>query len=132
MPDEDYAAAVEGLAPFVYFNQSTVSIVVVELKNIKRNANEEVKVKVASTNFFSRNSSDDFLGNNEKGWSTLALSEGAQGFFNLPLSVNFPNQSKQELVVKRGFGKEKLLLLIPTNMSTLGVKVRDNQSLIIK
>lgn len=109
----NYLASIEDIQEMDAHNHTTVSVVRMDMDNLKQTTDGNIFVKVAVISEDGVEA-DDFLG--EKGFSLNIFSEN-QSFKNLPAKVKVGGNKTETLRLIKGKGNKDLLLLIPSNPS---------------
>ncbi len=113
---EDYSKAVIDQRQLTYFNNSTVTILEVDISQLSLKAEGDLSVKVATV--FNEPSSievDDYLGKDLRQWKKISVNEKAQAFMGLPESITIEAGKNQVVDFTAGEGKGSLMLLYPNN-----------------
>ncbi|HVK62390.1 MAG TPA: S8 family serine peptidase [Bdellovibrionales bacterium] len=130
---ENYADAVLGISAMFAPTHSTVAIIEAPLSALKMRNAGVVSVKIAaSSKELSVIEGDDALGKAKGQWMNLNVREGGAAYGNLPEMIEVAAGKTATVQITKGAGKEKLLLLYPTNKPAIDGLSRDRQSEVAK
>lgn len=126
--EEDYRPAMLGLLPMTRFDHSTLAIVEAELGVLQKSESGDLKVQVVAVyeDSYAPDSDDYLLG--KEAWHTIPLSTTAT-FTNLPEQVELGAGESKTLEVTKNSETGSLILYVPSNQNTLGLRRADRQSI---
>ena len=130
----DYSDSVISFLPLDVYDHSTLVVVSARLKDMVKDNNGDLHVKLAAVRDDSdRAELDDYLGDHIHGWQIIAPNMDGAGFWQIPDHVLVPagGQSKVSLL-KGGDPRGQLVAYFPHNASTFSHLRTDYQSKIIK
>lgn len=130
-PETDYKPAVIDLIPHTPRNHSTVNWVEARVDKLARSKTGDLAVKLASLQLdSSSDEADDFLGEGGKEWLRISLLPGSQSYVGLPEIFTLDAKGSRTLQLKKGDGRQPLMILAPQN-PTLHSDVLADQQMIL-
>lgn len=129
----NYLKAVNDVQEMIYYDHSSIAMMIIDMNKIKRDPTGEVFVKLATSSLEEYAvEGDDYLGNDETQWRKMDLSPKGQSFIFDQLSLELEGHQNKVLSFAKGQSFGELILLTPTNRSVLNVLSSDDQSEIVK
>ncbi|MBN8538256.1 MAG: S8 family serine peptidase [Deltaproteobacteria bacterium] len=129
----NYLKAVNDVQEMIYYDHSSIAMLIVDMNKIKRDPTGEVFVKLATSSLEEYAiEGDDYLGNDQNQWRKMDLSAKGQSFIFDQLSLELEGHQNKVLSFTKGQGFGELILLTPTNRSVLNVLSSDDQLEIVK
>ena len=125
---EIYTKALISLREMKFYNHSNVVVMEADLAKILKGKNGQIGIKLALTHLEADFGGDDFLGNHDKKWQQINLSENAFAFYGMPEVVTVNEGAIEAVSMKRGVGNMKALILYPHNTPA---SLKDQQSQIL-
>lgn len=126
--EESYLPALQAARPMYFYNHSNVAMVEVELSKILKDKKDTVGIKLALMHLEGNNDYDDFLGDHDKKWQRVNLSEEGLAFYEIPDTVTVNGFDQTTVSMRRGKGEGELLVLYPHNTPAA---LKDKQSQIL-
>ncbi|MBX3016598.1 MAG: S8 family serine peptidase [Bdellovibrionaceae bacterium] len=124
----DYKAAVIDMLPHMPRNHSTVNWVEARIDKLMRSKTGDLSVKLASLQLdSSSDESDDFLGEGGKTWLKISLMPSSQSYMNLPEIFTIDAKGSKTLQIKKGEGRQPLMILAPQNPTLQSDVLKDGQ-----
>jgi minor extracellular serine protease Vpr len=128
---ENYTAAVVDAGPMFAPNFSTVAIIEAPVGDLKLRGSGELAVRIlTSYQELSAVEPDDYLSKDKSLWTQVSVAPQGAAFTNLPEKTTLTAGGSQTISIVKGAGKERLLVLAPTNAPVIGGLANDQQSVI--
>jgi minor extracellular serine protease Vpr len=132
----DYTESLLEMQKYQVYNNSSVSVLEISTENLALTTDGALSFKLVVThNEQSPVQFDDYLKSTVAHDMRISLKKEDQAFVDLPESVEFASgasASSQVVQLTKGNGKEKLLVLFPTNLFSLSDLHNDTQSKVLK
>ncbi len=128
---EDYSPALIDAREMKFYDHSNIAVIETDLSNIAFGKNGNIGIKVSVSNVETDESARDYLANHGRKWQTVNLSENNFAFYEMPEVVSIAANSTEQLVLRRGNGKARLLVLYPFNAPSVNDLLKDQQSQIL-
>lgn len=129
----NYQPAILSMNEIKKFELSTFALIEVPLKEVKRNSNGVLRVKIASIHGDQDASAqDDYLFGKEQKWKEIEVDPSVQAFKDLPEEISVPGLSSVATYFSRGQRKDALVLYSPRNAVNGSRIEHDSQQEIIK
>jgi subtilisin family serine protease len=125
---ENYGPALIDGGDMKFYDHGSVAVIEADITKLITDKKGNVAVKLAVSNLEADEGSDDFLGDHEKNWQKINISENAFAFYDMPEAVTIPANDLVRLSMKRGAGKARLLVLYPNNARAVNDVFKDAQS----
>lgn len=129
---EDYSTAAIAAFPMQLFDNSTLAIIESDVSLLAISDTGELNLKISTTHQDSGALEyDDYLGNNDKEWQKISISEMGQAFAQIPEVITLAGQETKTVSLQAGYGSESLILYAPQNRSVRDPLLLDSQSQVI-
>jgi hypothetical protein len=129
----DYTTAIQAVDELTFYPHSTVIVVRMDVGQLRLSPTGEFSLKISTTNTEDYAvAADDYLGKTETSWKKLDSTEKGQAFMGLNDIVSIEGQSQKTVDFRKGYGKQDLMVLIPTNNTTSGSLQKASQLQILK
>lgn len=129
----DYTTSVQAVDELTFYPHSTVIIVRMDVSQLRLSPTGEFSLKISTTNTEDYAvAADDYLGKAETAWKKLDSTDKGQAFMGLGEVITVDGHSQKKVEFKKGFGKQDLMVLIPSNNTTAGSLQKDTQLQLLK
>jgi minor extracellular serine protease Vpr len=129
---EDYTTSVIDLNPMLAFQHSTVAIIEVPVSKLARRPSGELAVRIATS--YQEGTAiqpDDFLSKDPNHWTVLNVADLGAAYVGLPEKITLNGSENKSLSFEKGAGREKLLVVYPTNKTIVGGVDSDSQAQVL-
>lgn len=129
---ESYRKAAISAAPMTMFDNSTLAIIETDVSLLALSDTGELSLKISTTHQDSGALEyDDYLGNNDKEWQKISVSEMGPSFAQIPEVIELAGQESKTVSLQTGYGSESLVLYAPQNRAVRDPLYEDSQSQVI-
>lgn len=128
---ENYVAAVLDAGEMKFYDHSNVAVIEADLSKIPTMKNGNIGIKLAVSNLESDENSDDFLAGHETKWQSINIAENAFAFYGMDEATTVKANDSETIIMKRGAGSARLLVLYPNNADAINSISKDQHSQIL-
>lgn len=129
----NYNSAILAVNEIKKYELSTFSMIEVSLKDVQRNAQGVLRVKIASLNTDQdANVPDNYLFGKAQTWKEIEVDPNVQAFKDLPEEIKVAGLSKETVLISKGQRKGALVLYSPRNALNSSRLQNDDQQQIVK
>lgn len=129
---EDYSDAAIAASPMKMFDNSTLAIIETDASLLAISDTGELNLKISTTHQDSGAVEyDDYLGNNDKEWQKISISEMGQAYAQIPEVIELAGQETKTVSLQSGYGSEALILYAPQNRGVKDPLLEDSQSQVV-